>query len=65
VKAILTTPAAAALLATPARVEAHGGATKGGTAQVMTNVGSSLAIAGTGRGCDVGVPLGGFTIKKK
>jgi hypothetical protein len=50
---------------TYAQVEAHGGATKGGAAQVMTKGEISLAIAGSGRGWDIGVSLGGFTIKKK
>jgi hypothetical protein len=50
---------------TYAQAEAHGGATQGGTAQVMTKGEISLAIAGAGRGWDVGVSLGGFTIKKK
>ncbi len=50
---------------TYAEVEAHAGATKGGAAQVMTKGEISLAIAGQGRGWDVGVVLGGFTIKKK
>ena len=50
---------------TYAQAEAHGGATKGGMAQVLTKGEISLAIAGAGRGWDVGVSLGGFTIKKK
>lgn len=50
---------------TYAQAEAHGGATKGGMAQVLSKGEISLAIAGTGRGWDVGVSLGGFTIKKK
>jgi hypothetical protein len=50
---------------TYAQAEAHGGAAKGGTAQVMTKGEISLAIAGAGRGWDVGVSLGGLTIKKK
>ena len=50
---------------TYAKGEASGGATKGGVAQVMTKGEISLAIAGSGRGWDVGVSVGGFTIKKK
>jgi hypothetical protein len=53
------------IFGTYAKAEASGGATKGGVAQVMTKGEISLAIAGTGRGWDVGVSLGGFTIKKK
>jgi hypothetical protein len=53
------------IFGTYAQAEAHGGATKGGAAQVMTKGEISLAIAGAGRGWDVGVTLGGFTIKKK
>ena len=53
------------IFGTYAQAEAHGGATKGGAAQVMTKGEISLAIAGAGRGWDVGVSLGGFTIEKK
>ncbi len=53
------------IFGTYAQAEAHGGATKGGAAQVMTKGEISLAIAGGGRGWDVGVSFGGFTIKKK
>ena len=53
------------IFGTYAKVEASGGATKGGGATVMTKGEISLAIAGSGRGWDVGVTLGGFTIKKK
>ena len=45
--------------------EASGSATKGGVAQVMTKGEISLSIAGSGRGWDIGVSLGGFTIEKK
>lgn len=45
--------------------EASAAATKGGVGQVMTKGEISLAISGTGRGWDVGVSLGGFTIKQK
>ncbi len=53
------------IFGTYAKAEASGGATKGGAAQAMTKGEISLAIAGSGRGWDVGVTLGGFTIKKK
>ena len=53
------------IFGTYAQAEGHGGATKGGAAQVMTKGEISLAIAGGGRGWDVGVSLGGFTIKRK
>ena len=50
---------------TYAEASAAGSATKGGAAQVMTKGEISLAIAGSGRGWDVGVVLGGLTIKPK
>jgi hypothetical protein len=50
---------------TYAKGEASGATTKGGVAQVMTKGEISLAITGAGRGWDVGVSVGGFTIKKK
>jgi hypothetical protein len=53
------------IFGTYAQAEAHGSATKGGAAQAMTKGEISLAIAGAGRGWDVGVSFGGFTIKKK
>ena len=53
------------IFGTYAKVEASGGATKAGGATVMTKGEISLAIAGSGRGWDVGVTIGGFTIKKK
>ena len=53
------------IFGTYAQMGAQGSATKGGTAQVMTKGEISLALAGTGRGWDVGVSFGGFTIKKK
>ena len=36
-----------------------------GQAQVMTKGEISLALSGSGRGWDVGVSIGGFTITKK
>lgn len=53
------------IFGTYAQAEAHGGATKGGAAQVMTKGEISLSLAGAGRGIDVGISFGGFTIKKK
>ena len=53
------------IFGTYAKAEASGAGTKGGAAQAMTKGEISLAIAGSGRGWDVGVSLGGLTIKKK
>jgi len=53
------------IFGTYAQAEAHGGATKGGAAQVMTKGEISLALSGAGRGWDVGISFGGFTIEKK
>jgi opacity protein-like surface antigen len=53
------------IFGTYAQAEAHGAATKGGAAQVMSKGEISLAIAGGGRGWDVGVSFGGFTIERK
>jgi hypothetical protein len=53
------------IFGTYAQAEAHGGATKGGAAQVLTKGEISLVISGAGRGWDVGVSFGGFTIEKK
>jgi hypothetical protein len=47
------------------QAEASAGATKGGAANAMTKGEISLAIAGAGRGWDVGVTLGSFSIHKK
>ncbi|MDJ0847274.1 MAG: hypothetical protein QNK04_02725 [Myxococcota bacterium] len=52
------------IFGTYAKAEASGGATKGGQAQVMTKGEISLALAGQGRGWDVGVSVGGLTIKR-
>jgi hypothetical protein len=46
-----------------ASAEAHAGATKSGSAQAMTKGEVSLALSGTGRGWDLGVAFGKFTIK--
>lgn len=44
---------------------ASGSAVAGGQAHVMTKGEISLALSGSGRGWDVGVSIGGFTITKK
>ena len=53
------------IFGTYAEAQAHAGATKGAAAQVMTKGEVSLSLAGTGRGWDVGIAFGGFTIEKK
>jgi len=50
---------------TYAQADASGSTVKGGQAQVMTKGEISLALSGSGRGWDVGVSIGGFTITKK
>lgn len=44
--------------------EAHAGAVKSATSQVMTKGPVSMALSGTGRGWDVGVSFGRFTIQR-
>lgn len=44
-------------------LDSHAGATKSVEAQVMTKGEVSLAIYGTGRGMDLGISIGAFTIK--
>lgn len=44
--------------------EAHAGALKSARGQVMTKGVVSLALAGTGRGWDLGVAFGRFTIER-
>ncbi len=44
-------------------LDGHAGATKSVEAQVMTKGEVSLAISGKGRGFDLGVSLGAFTIR--
>jgi hypothetical protein len=44
---------------------ASGSAIQGGQARAMTKGEISLALSGSGRGWDVGVSIGGFTITKK
>lgn len=46
-----------------AQGEAHAGAVKSGTAQVLTKGTVSLALAGHGQGFDLGVDVGEFTLK--
>jgi hypothetical protein len=53
------------IFGTYVKADASAKAVEGGEAQVMTKGEISLAIAGEGRGWDVGVSLGGFTIKRK
>jgi hypothetical protein len=45
--------------------EAHAGASKSSKASVMTKGEVSLALAGTGKGWDLGVDFGKFTISKR
>ena len=47
-----------------AQSEAHAGAGKSGTVQAMTKGEVSLALAGTGRGIDIGFDFGKFTITR-
>jgi hypothetical protein len=47
-----------------AQAEAHAGAGKSGDAQVLTKGTVSLALAGTGRGVDIGFAFGKFTIAR-
>ncbi|HEX4619332.1 MAG TPA: hypothetical protein VH135_06355 [Steroidobacteraceae bacterium] len=46
-----------------AQGEAHAGALKSGTVQLLTKGTVSLALEGSGRGIDVGVDVGEFTLK--
>ena len=45
--------------------EAHAGAVKSTGAQALTKGEVSLALAGTGRGWDLGISFGKFTIKRQ
>ena len=45
--------------------EAHAGAVKSSGAQALTKGEVSLALAGTGRGWDLGISFGRFTIKRQ
>ena len=53
------------LFGTYAVAEAHAGAVKSSDAQVITKGDISLALAGTGKGWDLGVAVGGFTIERR
>jgi len=48
-----------------ASAEAHVGAAKSGTAQILTKGDVQLKLAGAGKGWDVGVTFGKFTIAAK
>jgi hypothetical protein len=47
-----------------AQSEAHAGAGKSGDVQAMTKGTVSLALKGTGRGIDIGIAFGKFTIQR-
>jgi hypothetical protein len=47
-----------------AQSEAHAGAVKSGDVQAMTKGNVSLALKGTGRGFDIGIAFGKFTIQR-
>lgn len=53
------------IFGTYAQAEAQAGAVKSATAQALTKGEVSLALAGTGRGWDLGVSFGGFTIERR
>ena len=53
------------VLGTYVTAEAHAGAVKSSKAQVMTKGEVSLALAGTGRGWDVGFAFGKFVIEAR
>jgi hypothetical protein len=53
------------VLGTYVTAEAHAGAVKSSKAQVMTKGEVSLALAGTGRGWDVGIAFGKFVIERR
>ena len=52
------------LLGSYAAAEAHAGAAKSSKAQAMTKGEVNLALAGTGRGWDLGIAFGKFTITR-
>ena len=52
------------LLGSYAAAEAHAGAAKSSKAQAMTKGEVNLALAGTGRGWDIGIAFGKFTITR-
>lgn len=53
------------LMGSYASVEAHAGADKSSSAQVVTKGDVSLALAGTGKGWDLGVAGSKFTIERR
>ena len=53
------------ILGTYVAAEAHAGAAKSSTARVMTKGEVTLALAGKGRGWDVGVAFGKFVISRR
>ena len=53
------------IFGTYAQAEAQAGAVKSAMAQALTKGEVSLALAGTGRGWDLGVSFGGFTIERR
>jgi len=53
------------IFGTYAEAEAHAGAAKSGSVSVLTKGMISLAIRGRGRGVDLGISVGGFTITPK
>jgi hypothetical protein len=55
----------AELFGTYAQAEAQAGAVRTANAQALTKGEVSLALSGTGRGWDLGVSLGGFTITRR
>jgi len=52
------------VLGTYVAAEAHAGAVKSAKGQVMTKGEVSLALSGTGRGWDLGIAFGKFTIRR-
>lgn len=52
------------VLGSYAQGEAHAGAVKSGTAQVLTKGTVSLALAGAGEGVDLGIDVGEFTLSR-
>jgi hypothetical protein len=55
----------AEVFGTYAQAEAQAGAVRSANAQALTKGEVSLALSGTGRGWDLGVSLGGFTIARR
>jgi hypothetical protein len=53
------------VLGTYATAEAHAGAVKSSKAQAMTKGDVSLALAGTGKGWDIGIAFGKFVLEAR